>query len=62
MGYRGPFTVTAKKTPSQIAGNRYNHKQTLYYYPAQTLIPGDKIRDFADLPKGVMVFLPIKNS
>jgi len=58
VGYRGPFAITTKKTPSQIAGNRFNHKQTLYYFPSQTLISGDQIPDFTDLPKGVLLFLP----
>jgi hypothetical protein len=62
IGYRGPFSITARKTPSQIAGKRYNHKLTLYYFPNRTLISGDQIRDFTDLPKGVMAFLPIKDS
>jgi len=62
IGYRGPFSITARKTPSQIAGKRYNHKLTLYYFPNRTLISGDQIRDFTDLPKGMMVFLPIKGS
>ncbi len=62
IGYRGPFLVTAKKTPSRIAGKRYNHKRTLYYLPTQTLISGDQIRDFTILPKGISLFLPDKVS
>lgn len=62
IGYRGPFSITERKTPSQIAGKRYNHKLTLYYFPTHTLVSGDQIRDFTDLPKGVLLFVPDKVS
>ncbi len=58
IGYRGPISITAKKTPLKIAGKGYNHNRTLYYFPAHTLISGNNIPDFTDLPKGVLLFLP----
>jgi N-acetylmuramoyl-L-alanine amidase len=62
VGYQGPFKVGPKKSPARIARTRYRHKETLYYLPNRTLIPGDRIKDFTDLPKGVMMFLPTKGS
>jgi hypothetical protein len=60
VGYRGPFEVTGKRPPSQIAGTKYNHRNTLYYYPNEKISPGNTVKDFRMLPKGVMMFVPVK--
>jgi N-acetylmuramoyl-L-alanine amidase len=58
IGYLPPHRVTAKKPPVKIAGNRYDHSDTLYYFPDGRLIAGDQIKDFTCLPSGIRVFLP----
>ncbi|UCG52812.1 MAG: N-acetylmuramoyl-L-alanine amidase [Candidatus Latescibacterota bacterium] len=58
VGYRGPYEVTARRPAGIIAGKNYNKKDTLYYFPNKKIISGDSVRDFARLPKGVLVFLP----
>ena len=60
VGYRRPLEVTSKRPPIRIAGNRYNHKETLYYFPNRALVSGDRIKSFSRLPRGVVVFLPLK--
>jgi len=60
VGYRGPYKVTANKPAGIIAGNNYNKKDTLYYFPNKKIVTGDTVRDFKRLPKGVLVFLPAK--
>ncbi len=62
VGYRGPYKITKTKTPGKIAGTRYNHQNTVYLFPNQTLKTGDKIKDFKKLPRGVRIFLPVKSS
>ncbi len=58
MGYQPPCRVTAEKPPVRIAGHRYDHSDTLYYFTDGRLIAGDQIKDFNRLPIGVHVFLP----
>jgi len=60
IGYRGPFRITSKRYPRDIAGSRYNHPNVLYYYPSHKLIAGNTIRDFRKLPSGTLLFLPLK--
>lgn len=60
VGYRGPFEVTARRPAGVIAGNNYNKKDTLYYFPNRKIVTGDTVRDFKRLPRGVLVFLPEK--
>jgi N-acetylmuramoyl-L-alanine amidase len=60
IGYLPPHRVTAKKPPLRIAGNRYDRSDTLYYFPDGRLIPGDQIKDFTCLPRGIKVFLPAR--
>ena len=62
VGYKGPFKITPKRLPIHIAGNVYNDHDTLYLFPNQRLITGDKIKSFQRLPKGVTVFLPHKET
>jgi len=58
IGYQPPSRVTVEKPPVRIAGNRYDHSDTLYYFADGRLIAGDRIKDFNRLPSGVQVFLP----
>jgi hypothetical protein len=60
VGYRGPYKVTSGRPAGKIAGNKYNKKDTLYYFPNREIVSGDSIRDFRRLPKGVLVFLPAR--
>jgi hypothetical protein len=60
IGYRGPFKVTGKRPAGIIAGKKYNHNDTLYYFPNKKIVSGDAIKDFKRLPKGVLLFLPVK--
>jgi hypothetical protein len=60
IGYRGPFRITSKRYPRDIAGNRYNHPDVIYHYPSHKLIAGNRIRDFRKLPFGTLLFLPLK--
>ena len=58
IGYQQPVKITRKRLPSRIAGNRYNDKRTLYYFPDRSLTPGNKITDFGKLSSGVLIFIP----
>jgi N-acetylmuramoyl-L-alanine amidase len=58
IGYLPPRRVTSQKTPVWVAGNRYDHSDTLYYFPDGRLIAGDQIKDFTRLPSGIRLFLP----
>lgn len=58
VGYSGPYKVTSRRPPLEIAGMRYKKKSTLYYFPNKKLIPGDQVKDFRRLPRGVLIFLP----
>jgi hypothetical protein len=60
IGYRGPYKVTGRRPPAAIAGDKYNHNDTLYYFPNKKIVSGNDIRDFKRLPKGVLLFLPAK--
>ncbi|MFQ5599257.1 MAG: N-acetylmuramoyl-L-alanine amidase [Candidatus Krumholzibacteriia bacterium] len=62
VGYRGPFKVTSSHPPIKIAGAKYNHKDTLYYFPDRSFVSGAKIEDFERLPRGVRIFLPARSS
>jgi N-acetylmuramoyl-L-alanine amidase len=57
IGYLPPRLVTAEKPPVRIAGNRYDHSDTLYYFPDGRLITGDQIKDFCRLPSGTQLFV-----
>ena len=58
IGYRGPYRVTGSKPAVKIAGVKHDKKETLYYFPNKKIVPGDSVRDFKRLPKGVLIFLP----
>jgi len=59
IGYRGPYRITSKRYPRDIAGSRYNHPNVLYYDPSNKLITGNNIPDFRKLPSGTLLFLPV---
>ena len=58
VGYSGPYKVTSRRPPLEIAGTKYKKESTLYYFPNKKLIPGDQVKDFKRLPRGVLIFLP----
>jgi N-acetylmuramoyl-L-alanine amidase len=58
IGYRQPQAITPARLPVRIAGKRYKDKSTLYYFPGQSLVAGNQIKDFTDLSAGVLVFVP----
>ena len=58
VGYSGPYKVTSRRPPLEIAGTKYKKESTLYYFPNKKLIPGDQVKDFRRLPRGVLIFLP----
>jgi hypothetical protein len=60
IGYRGPYRVTSRRPPIKIAGSRFKKKETLYYFPNNKIVAGDKVKDFRRLPKKILVFLPAK--
>jgi len=60
VGYKGPFAITTSQTAYKIAGSKYRASGTIYYLPPGILTPGDKILDFADLPKGTQIYLPFR--
>jgi len=61
VGYRGPYKVTSSRPPVKIAGMEFKNKETLYFFPNSNIVPGDSVKDFRRLPKGVLVFLPIRS-
>jgi len=60
IGYKGPFHLNKKRTAYQITGKKHNDPKTIYYLPGQRLLTGDQIRDFNQLPRGTLIFLPKK--
>ncbi len=60
IGYQGPYRVTSRRPAGKIVGADYNKKETLYYFPNKEIVPGDSVKDFRRLPKGVLVFFPEK--
>jgi hypothetical protein len=59
VGYRGPYKISKKNYPAHFAGAKFNDRNTLYYLPSKKLIPGDKIKNFAKIPLGTLIFVPI---
>jgi hypothetical protein len=59
VGYKGPYEITKQKTAYKIAGQKYKDKSVIYYLPGGRLLPGDEVKDFNDLPKGVRLYLPL---
>jgi N-acetylmuramoyl-L-alanine amidase len=62
IGYQQPVRITRNNLPLRIAGKRHNDRETLYYFPNRSLLQGDRIKNFKDLPAGVLVFIPLKQS
>ena len=58
VGYRGPYEIKKSKTAYRIAGRQYRKDTTIYYLPPNRLLAGNQIKDFTNLPKGALVFLP----
>ncbi len=58
VGYDGPFEMTKERTAYKIAGLKYRHRSVIYHLPGGRILPGDQIKDFSNLPKGVRLFLP----
>ena len=59
VGYKGPFAVTTGRTAYKIAGAKFKAAGTIYRIPGRGPIPGDRISNFSDLPKGTGIYLPI---
>ena len=59
VGYKGPYAVTLTRTAYKIAGKRYKDKTVVYRLPGGVLMPGNEIKDFNDLPKGVDIYIPV---
>ncbi len=58
VGYKGPFELRKDQSAYRIAGRDYKAPQTIYYLPSRELVRGHKIRDFTQLQRGTLVFLP----
>ncbi len=59
VGYQGPFVITGEKTAFGIAGGKYKDPATVYYLPPGQVKTGTEISDFARLPEGAAIYLPI---
>jgi len=59
VGYKGPYNLTKYKTAYKIAGAKFKDPGTIYNIPGRGPVPGNKISDFSDLPKGTGIYLPI---
>ncbi len=62
VGYRNNGKVSSAKPPSKIAGGRYKHHTTVYYFPNTSLVTGNTVKSFKTIPTGVQVYLPVKKS
>jgi hypothetical protein len=62
VGYRNNGKVSTTKPPASLAGGRYNHRNTIYYFPNKVLLTGNSIKNFKKFPSGVQVYLPINKS
>jgi hypothetical protein len=59
VGYQGPFAITREKTAFRIAGHRYKDSTTVYFLPPGQVKTGSQITNFAGLPKGTQLYLPM---
>jgi hypothetical protein len=59
VGYQGPFAITREKTAYSIAGHKYKEQATIYFLPPGQVKTGAEISDFACLPEGTQLYLPI---
>ena len=62
IGYGRPNQVTRKIPPARIAGDRYNHKETIYFIPGKSVTTGDRIKNFKRIPARALIFLPMRKS
>ena len=62
VGYRNNGKVSSAKPPAKIAGGRYKHHTTIYYFPDASLVTGNSVTSFKKIPTGVQVYLPVKKS
>jgi N-acetylmuramoyl-L-alanine amidase len=58
IGYKGPFELRKDQSAYRIAGQAYKAPRTIYYLPSRELVRGHKIKDFTQLQRGTLVFLP----
>lgn len=59
VGYQGPFVISGEKTAFRIAGGKYKEPATVYYLPPGQVKTGAEISDFARLPEGAAIYLPL---
>ncbi len=59
VGYQGPFVINTENTAYRIAGQKYKKPTTVYHLPPGEVKTGDEIPDFATLPKGSALYLPL---
>ncbi len=61
IDYQGPTLIQAieGQTPWGIAKKAYNHKETIYLVPGKSLVTGDRVEDFNNLPRGTKIFIKI---
>ncbi len=61
IGYRGPFILRNREgeTAWGIAGKAHNQEETVYLLPGNSLVTGDRVKDFNDLPRGTKIFIKI---
>ena len=50
-------TITASVTAWSIAGQAYKSTSTFYFLPGGEILPGTRIRDWDDLPRGTQVLV-----
>ena len=58
IGYKGPYELRKDQSAYRIAGKGYKDPRTLYYFPSKQLVRGNTIKDFTQLKRGTLVFLP----
>jgi hypothetical protein len=58
IGYKGPYPLRKDNSAFRIAGSSYKDQQTIYYLPSKKLLGGNEIKDFSQLQKGTLVFIP----
>ena len=61
IGYRGPYTIQNREgeTAWGIAGKAHNHEETVYLFPGDSLVTGDRVKGFNDMPRGTKIFIKI---
>ncbi|MEX1301121.1 MAG: N-acetylmuramoyl-L-alanine amidase [Desulfotignum sp.] len=59
VGYQGPFVISEENTAYRLAGQNYKKQTTVYHLPPGHVKTGAEIPDFASLPKGSAIYLPL---